>query len=69
MTDVSTTASNRIERIMFILGRTSKPDFDDIAEESIFFDASDEDLERATCARDGSVPTLIGTYCFTCPAD
>lgn len=46
-----------------------KPDFDDVNEESIFFDVSDEDLERATGAGDEVVPTLIGTYCFTCPAN
>lgn len=48
---------------------TGKRDFDDVNEESIFFDVSDEDLERATAAGDEIVPTLIGTYCFTCPAN
>ena len=27
----------------------------------------DEALERAGDACDGGVPTLLGTYCFTCP--
>lgn len=57
-------------RHMFDLRCTAcKSDFDDVNEEPIFFDISDEDLERATSAGDGVVPTLIGTYCFTCPAD
>lgn len=55
---------------MFHLSYTAgKLDFDDVSEEPIFFDVSDEDLERATGAGDEVVPTLIGTYCFTCPAD
>jgi hypothetical protein len=46
----------------------SKSDFYEADEEPIFFDVSDEDVERASCACDGSVPTLVGTYCFTCPS-
>jgi hypothetical protein len=45
----------------------SKSDFDDSDEEPTFFDVSDEDLERASGACNGSIPTLAGTYCFTCP--
>ena len=47
----------------------SKPDFDNSDEEPIFFDVSDEDLERASGPCNGSIPTLAGTYCFTCPSD
>jgi hypothetical protein len=46
----------------------SKSDFSEADEEPIFFDVSDDDLERASGACDGSVPTLVGTYCFTCPS-
>ena len=37
-------------------------------EETIFFDVCDEALERACGSCDASIPTLLGTYCFTCPA-
>jgi hypothetical protein len=46
----------------------SKSDSNHPDEEPIFFDFSDEDLERASRACDGSA-TLVGTYCFTCPTD
>lgn len=45
----------------------SKSDLNDADERPIFFDVSDEALERAGDACDGGVPTLLGTYCFTCP--
>lgn len=45
----------------------SKSDFDDSDEGLTLFDVSDEDLERASGAYSGSIPTLAGTYCFTCP--
>jgi hypothetical protein len=47
----------------------SRSDLNDGDEVPIFFDVSDEDLERASGACDGIVPTLLGTYCFTCPVD
>lgn len=40
----------------------------DSKQEAICLDVSDDDLERASGACDGSMPTLVGTYCFTCPA-
>lgn len=39
----------------------------DSKEESTSVDVSDEDLERASGDFHGNVPTLVGTYCFTCP--
>lgn len=41
----------------------------DADEEAIFFGVSDEALERACGPWDASVPTLVGTYCFTCPTE
>jgi hypothetical protein len=46
----------------------SKSNFYEADEEPILFDVSDEDVERASGACDGGVPTLVGTYCFTCPS-
>jgi hypothetical protein len=45
----------------------SKSDLNDVDERPFFFDVSDEALERAGDPCDGGVPTLLGTYCFTCP--
>jgi hypothetical protein len=45
----------------------SKSDLNDADEGPIFFDISDDALERAGDACVGGVPTLVGTYCFTCP--
>lgn len=45
---------------------TSKSSRDD-ANEEIFFSVSDEALERTCGSHDASLPTLVGTYCFTCP--
>jgi hypothetical protein len=45
-----------------------KFDGNDAKEETIFFDVSDEALERACGPRDANIPTLVGTYCLTCPA-
>lgn len=45
---------------------TSKSRCDD-ADEETFFSVSDEALERACGSHDASLPTLVGTYCFTCP--
>jgi hypothetical protein len=45
----------------------SSSEFNDADESPIFSDVSDEDLERAGSGCDAGVPTLLGTYCFTCP--
>jgi hypothetical protein len=58
---------HRNRRMLFFLGRTmSEPDVDDVEVDWIVFSASDEELERAAGPCDAGVPTLIGTYCFTC---
>ena len=46
----------------------SKSDFHEI-DRPIAFDVPDEDLERAGGACEENIPTLVGTYCFTCPSD
>ena len=46
----------------------NKSDVHEADEDPIFFDVSDDDLERAGGACEGGVPTLVGTYCFTCPS-
>jgi hypothetical protein len=51
-----------------ILGSMSKSNFNDADEELLLFYVSDDDLERASVACNGGVPTLVGTYCMTCPA-
>jgi hypothetical protein len=43
------------------------PKFAESDDRPTFFDVSDEELERASGVCDEGVPTLIGTYCFTCP--
>jgi hypothetical protein len=40
---------------------------DQIVESAVIDEISDEDLEAAAGAPAGAVPTLVGTYCFTCP--
>ena len=40
---------------------------DQIVESAVIDEISDEDLEAAAGAPVGAVPTLLGTYCFTCP--
>jgi hypothetical protein len=63
-------ASIGVDRLSFALDDImSEPEFDDVDEGRILFDASDEDLERAASACAGGVPTLLGTYCFTCPVN
>jgi len=42
-------------------------DFDQAEREALDDDASDQALEAA-CAMRLAVPTLVNTYCFTCPA-
>jgi hypothetical protein len=42
--------------------RTDCPD-----ETLVVSEITDEALERAGCPCDAAVPTLVGTYCFTCP--
>jgi hypothetical protein len=44
----------------------SEPTFDEVDVEWIFLSPSDEELERTAGSWDEGVPTLIGTYCFTC---
>ena len=44
-----------------------KSNFNDADEELMLFYVSDDDLERASVAYNGGVPTLVGTYCMTCP--
>lgn len=46
----------------------SKLGCNDSDEVSIVVDVPDEALERAAGIRDAGMPTLLGTYCFTCPA-
>ena len=41
---------------------------DPIVDDTLTAEISDEDLEAAVGAQIGAVPTLFGTYCFTCPA-
>jgi len=48
-------------------GATSKSNFNDADGELLLFLVSDDDLERASVAYNGGVPTLVGTYCMTCP--
>lgn len=50
-------------------GAMSKSVCNDTDDEAIFFDVSDDALERAGGSGDAIAPTLIGTYCFTCPSD
>jgi hypothetical protein len=38
-----------------------------IVESAVIDEISDEDLEAAAGVPVGAVPTLLGTYCFTCP--
>jgi hypothetical protein len=45
----------------------NKSNFNDADEELMLFYVSDDDLERASVAYNGGVPTLVGTYCMTCP--
>jgi hypothetical protein len=47
-------------------GSAGARDFDQVAEETLNYDVSDEALEAASgmCLR---IPTLANTYCFTCP--
>jgi len=45
----------------------SKSNFNDADEELLLFYVSDDDLERASVTYNGGVPTLVGTYCMTCP--
>jgi hypothetical protein len=40
---------------------------DQVVESAVIDEISDEDLEAAAGAPLGAVPTLLGTYCFTCP--
>jgi hypothetical protein len=40
---------------------------DQILEGTVIDEISDEDLEAAAGVPVGAVPTLLGTYCFTCP--
>jgi len=46
----------------------SKSGRDDAEQVAIFFEDSDETIEHAGGSRDTGVPTLVGTYCFTCPS-
>ena len=41
----------------------------DANDEAIVLGTSDEALERAGGSCDAGSPTLIGTYCFTCPTE
>jgi hypothetical protein len=47
----------------------SKPDCNDIDHVAMLFLISDDELERAGGGYDEQVPTLVGTYCLTCPAE
>jgi hypothetical protein len=50
----------------FIGGNAGARDFEQVAEETLNYEVSDEALEAASgmCLR---IPTLANTYCFTCP--
>ena len=68
MTRVSDRERNGTRNVSrYLDGGPSGTGFEDSNEERDFFEISDEELERASGACDGGVPTLIGTYCFTCP--
>jgi hypothetical protein len=45
----------------------SKSHIDNPDDALLVFEVTDEALERACGPCDGANPTLVGTYCFTCP--